>query len=122
MDFRIPNKLSFKRREVINISRLDGKVIDYWEREFGGIIPVVNSTGERYYSRRDLERILLIKKLLIVDKLDKSRVREELKQAGESQPESGKDSTGNSCKGEKIKTIKNQLKEILTILDKHDKK
>jgi len=122
MNFKIPDKLTFKRREVIYISRLDGKVIDYWEREFGGFNPVVNSTGEKFYSRKDLEKILWIKQLLIVEKLEKSRVKEMLKKNGEYQPESGVNFSDKPLKGEKLKSIKNQLKEILTILDKHDKK
>ena len=121
MEFKIPDKLTFKRKEVIYICRLEGRVIDYWESEFGGIRPVVNGTGEKYYSRKDLERLLWIKQLLIVEKMEKSKVREVLKKSGEYQPESQTDKSNKSPKGEKLKSIKNQLKEILTILDKHDK-
>jgi DNA-binding transcriptional MerR regulator len=121
MEFKIPDKLTFKRKEVIYICRLEGKVIDYWESEFGGIHPVVNSTGEKYYSRKDLERILWIKQLFIVEKMEKSKVREVLKKTSEYQPASQTDISKKSPKGEKLRSIKNQLKEILTILDKHDK-
>lgn len=122
MDFKLPDKLTFRQKEVINITRLDGKVIDYWEKEFGGFRPVVNNLGEKFYTRRDLEILLKIKQLLVIEKMEKQKVKalmnDQLNIPDRSDP--GWPPDGN--KSEKLKSIKNQLREILTILDKSDKK
>ena len=122
MDFKLPDKLTFRKKEIINITRLDGKVIDYWEKEFGGIRPVVNNIGEKFYTRQDLELLLRIKQLLIVDKLEKEKVREIMKNESRFQPNSNSATPVNELKKEKLQSIKDQLREILTILDKNDKR
>lgn len=120
MDFKIPDKLTFKRKEAINITSLDGKVIDYWEKEFGIINPVINKMGEKFYTRRDIEAIFKIKQLLIVEKLEKSRIKEIIKNDYENYNDNITDSTKMSA--DKLKTIKTSLNEILTIIDKNGKK
>ncbi len=72
----IPEKLAYKRKEVTQIVKLDGRVLDFWEVEFGAFAPTSNQAGEKYYSRQDLDTILQIKQWLIVERLDKNRVRE----------------------------------------------
>ena len=122
MDFKIPDKLTFKRKEVINITKLDGKVLDYWEEEFGGLAPVINNEGEKFYTKKDVELILTIKQLLVVEKKEKSEVkkiinRESMQvEVNEIHFKKSKDNIN------KLGTIKSSLKEILTLLDKNDKK
>ncbi|MCK4944605.1 MAG: MerR family transcriptional regulator [Candidatus Aminicenantes bacterium] len=122
MDFQLPDKLTFKKKEVINITRLDGKVIDYWEKEFGGFSPVVNNIGEKFYTRRDLELLLKIKQLLIIEKMEKDQVKTVMKNEFQLHPDSFSGIPAREIKSDKLKSIKNQLKEILTILDKNDKR
>jgi len=122
MDFQLPDKLTFKKKEVINITRLDGKVIDYWEKEFGGFSPVVNNTGEKFYTRRDLELLLKIKQLLIIEKMEKDQVKKVMKNEFQLHPDSISVFPAREIKSDKLKSVKNQLKEILTILDKNDKR
>jgi DNA-binding transcriptional MerR regulator len=124
MDLKIPDKLTFKRAEVIKFTKLDGKVIDYWEREFGGITPVVNKLGEKFYTKQDVESILKIKQLMIVEKMEKSRIKKIMDQerGGNSikKPvEKGKES--GKINANKLKNIKTGLEEILTILNKNGK-
>jgi DNA-binding transcriptional MerR regulator len=124
MDYKIPDKLTFKRAEVIRFTKLDGKVIDYWEREFGGITPVVNKLGEKFYTKQDVELILKIKQLMIVEKMEKSRIKKIIGQEGkgnsmEEPVEKGVE-TGK-INADKLKNIKTGLEEILTILNKNGK-
>ena len=123
MDNKIPDKLTFKRAEVIRITKLDGKVIDYWGREFGGIIPVVNKLGEKFYTRQDVELILKLKQLMIVEKMEKSRIKEIIGEGGGMFIEKPVDKeVGNKKIGsDKLKNLKNGLEEILTILKKNGK-
>ena len=76
----IPDKLTFRRKEVMQLAKLDGRVLDYWEKEFCAFAPVVNQSGEKFYSRRDVEVILAIKQWLIQEKCDKGKIKDLLLQ------------------------------------------
>jgi DNA-binding transcriptional MerR regulator len=118
----IPEKLTFRRKEVIQLTKLDGKVLDYWEREFAVYSSVVNQTGEKFYTRKDIEIILRIRELLIVEKMDKNKIMDVLKKdlpVGDLFEERGGESRFDK---DQINRIRGELKEILTILDKSDKK
>ncbi|MCK4760966.1 MAG: MerR family transcriptional regulator [Candidatus Aminicenantes bacterium] len=123
MDLRIPDKLTFKRSETVKIAKLEGKVIDYWEKEFGGFNPVVNKLGEKFYTKKDIETILKIKHWLIVEKKGKEEIKTSLG-AGPGDYEEQKTHSPAAVKEGKnnreiLKIIKSNLQEILTILDKN---
>jgi DNA-binding transcriptional MerR regulator len=118
---RIPEKLTFKRKEVMQMSKLDGRVLDYWEKEFSAFVPVINKSGEKFYSRRDVEVILSIKQWLVQEKRDKGQIRELLLQnygdLATAQPAVNTDAVNP----DKLQKIRRGLKEILTLLAKDDK-
>jgi len=60
----IPDRVFYRIKEVSNITGLQPHVLRYWEQEFKNIKPVKSSKGQRLYKRKDLEAILLIKRLL----------------------------------------------------------
>jgi DNA-binding transcriptional MerR regulator len=119
MEYQLPDKLTFKRKEVINLTRLDGRVLDYWEREFTGLKPVVNNIGEKFYSRKDLELILTIKQFLVVQKKDKAEVKTIL---GQEPAAAGQNAAPAVADNGTLKAIKRELQDILTILSKRDTK
>ena len=122
MNTNIPDKLTFKKREVINITRLDGKVLDYWEKEFEILNPVVNKNGEKYFSRRDIEIIIRIKELLIGEKKSKEETKTSLLSEFEAvlvpEKRAGKKENKPALK---LSSLKDGLREILTLIDKNDK-
>jgi DNA-binding transcriptional MerR regulator len=126
----LPDKLTFKRTEVIKLTRIDGKVLDYWQKEFGVFVPLINKLGDQFYTRRDVEAILKIRKWLIVEKISKEKIKEKLKEEKEDlggyelrvNDNGGFAEKGQNVPQEKIKIIKHYLQEILTILDKNDKR
>jgi DNA-binding transcriptional MerR regulator len=122
MEVKLPDKLTFKKREVIQLTKLDGRVLDFWESEFGGFVPVVNNLGEKFYTRRDVELILKIKRLLFEDKVEKTRIKEMLRT--DTPPPSPKVEAADNGDWwpQRRDLIKSRLKEILTLLDKRDKK
>jgi len=65
----IPNKSSFKFEELTPITGVKPYVLRYWETEFPEIAPVASDSGQKIYTRKDLEIILKIKKLLFEDKM-----------------------------------------------------
>lgn len=123
----MPDKLIFKRSEVIKITRLDGKVIDYWQREFGGFSPTTNQLGELFYSKNDVELILKIKQWMVEEKIEKSQVKEMLKgQVEVEMPEkelyeNDIEENFKKISAENLKIIRKNLQDILTILDKNGK-
>jgi DNA-binding transcriptional MerR regulator len=117
----IPEKLTFRRKEVIQLAKLDGRVLDYWEKEFSAFAPVVNQSGEKFYSRRDLEIILAIKQWLIKEKRDKSEIKGLLLQNFGDLGSSLSEQNQEPVSPEKLKRIRRELDEILTLLAKDDK-
>lgn len=60
----IPDRVYYRIREVCSITGLKPHVLRYWEQEFKDIKPTKSSKGQRLYKRKDLDAILVIKKLL----------------------------------------------------------
>lgn len=61
---QIPEKLFFKIGEVAKITGIKPYILRYWESEFSIIRPEKNKTGQRVYRKKDVEKILEIKRLL----------------------------------------------------------
>jgi DNA-binding transcriptional MerR regulator len=118
---KIPDKLTFKRKEVMQLAKLDGRVLDYWEKEFCAFSPVVNQSGEKFYSRRDVEVILAVKQWLIQEKRDKGLIRDLLLQHFGDLAGSQPTTASEPVNPEKLQKIRRGLKEILTLLAKDDK-
>jgi DNA-binding transcriptional MerR regulator len=118
---KIPDKLTFKRKEVMQLAKLDGRVLDYWEKEFGAFAPVVNQSGEKFYSRRDVEVILAVKQWLIVEKRDKGQISDLLLQQFGDLAGVQSAAAAEPVNPEKLQKIRRGLKEILTLLAKDDK-
>jgi DNA-binding transcriptional MerR regulator len=110
-------------------------VLRYWESEFQALAPAKNSSGQRIYRRRDIETVLRIKQLLYEEGFTiagaKKRLEAELTGKGDTPGSaaaesvaaaapSGGDAPSNS--NGVLKEIKVQLREILTLLDRNDRK
>ena len=124
----IPEKLAFRRKEVTQLVKLDGRVLDFWESEFGAFAPTVNQAGEKFYSRQDLDTILQIKQWLIVERIDKARIREMLadRRSPTLEPPPAEEpplppSPPAAGEGEVLGRIRTGLAEILTMLDDREK-
>lgn len=76
---RIPDKLAFKIGEVADILGVKAYVLRYWETEFEILKPKKSKHNQRMYERRDVENLLLIKKLLYRDRFSIEGARTALK-------------------------------------------
>jgi len=74
----IPNKSSFKINEVCALTGIKSYVLRFWESEFSQISPLVSSAGLKLYEHKDIEAILLIKKLLFEEKFSIEKAKSEL--------------------------------------------
>ena len=61
---KIPDKFYFKIGEVSKIAGLPSHVLRFWETEFKKIKPRRTESGQRSYTKKDIEIILEIKHLL----------------------------------------------------------
>ena len=78
----LPEKLYYRIGEVARLTDLKPHVLRYWEAEFG-LNPLRRRAKQRLYSRRDIEVILEIKRLLYNERYSiegaKQRLREILR-------------------------------------------
>lgn len=75
----IPDKLAFKIGEVADLVGVKAYVLRYWETEFEVLRPKKSKHNQRMYERRDVENLLLIKKLLYRDRFSIEGARSALK-------------------------------------------
>jgi DNA-binding transcriptional MerR regulator len=113
MDVRIPDKLYFRIGEVANIASLRPSVLRFWETEFEGLAPAKSRTGQRLYTRKELELVLEIKRLLYAEKLTIEGARKRMKSRRRLQ-DSGAAESG-FCTDDIlaiINEVREQLKEL----------
>jgi DNA-binding transcriptional MerR regulator len=83
----IPDKLYFRIGEVSKIAGLPTYVLRFWETEFPRLHPKRTSSGQRLYTRNDIELILKIKHLLYEKKFTIQGARQHLSAgAGKKKP------------------------------------
>jgi DNA-binding transcriptional MerR regulator len=112
----IPDKLYFRIGEVAELCRLPAYVLRFWESEFPQLKPVKGSNGQRMYRQRDVENVLLIKKLLYDQGFTIAGARQHLKQeAKPAQKQAGLPFPRRSS-GSDLKKVRQGLQEILGIL------
>jgi DNA-binding transcriptional MerR regulator len=62
--FTLPQKVYFRIGEVARLLGVASHVIRFWETEFRSLRPQKSASGQRVYTRRDVERLSTIKHLL----------------------------------------------------------
>jgi len=130
MDKGIPNKLFFKIGEVCEITDTQPYVLRYWESEFSALAPAKNSSGQRIYRRKDIETVLRIKQLLYDEGFTIAGAKKRLESEAsgrETTPEPGPSGRATAAPADdRTRTVlfevKDQLHEILTLLDKGARK
>jgi DNA-binding transcriptional MerR regulator len=102
-------KLFYKIGEVSDIAEIEPHVLRYWESEFSFLKPRKNKTGQRVYTRKDLELVLQIKNLLYKEKYTIAGVKKKF----------GSNSLSKSSVSmQTIHGVKKKLKEILNTLNR----
>lgn len=78
MDVSIPDKAYFRIGEVARILSVEPHVIRYWESEFKSVKPVRSKSDQRLYRKKDVEALLVIKKLLYEEHFTISGARQQI--------------------------------------------
>ena len=112
-----PEKEFFSIGEASEITRVAPYVMRYWETEFRLLRPSRRESGQRRYSRKDLETILKIKDLLYIKRFTipgaKKFLSDEKRNAGE-QVKMELSDTGAAV--DILKETRETLEDILTVL------
>jgi DNA-binding transcriptional MerR regulator len=140
MERKIPNKLFFKIGEVCEITDTQPYVLRYWESEFPTLAPAKNSSGQRIYRRKDIETVVRIKQLLYDEgfTIAGAKKRLEVEMGGRTPTPASQAANAASAGGATtpaaatptgnhdptraaLKEVREQLREILTLLDRNDR-
>ena len=68
----------FSIGEVCELTELKPHVLRYWESQFRFLSPAKNRSGNRVYSRREIELVVLVKRLLYEEKYTIDGARQKL--------------------------------------------
>jgi DNA-binding transcriptional MerR regulator len=104
----------FSIGEVCDLTDLKPHVLRYWESQFKFLNPQKNRSGNRVYSRKEIELIQLVKHLLYVDKytIEGARLKvEEHRKAGDL-----KSVARAALSLETIESLERELKELQRIV------
>jgi DNA-binding transcriptional MerR regulator len=82
---QIPNKDSYKFKEVTSITGVKPYVLRFWESEFEQICPSLNEAGQKLYSAADVDFVKKVKGMLFDSKLSIPEVKIKLVEDFEAQ-------------------------------------
>lgn len=80
----IPDKMGFKIGEVAELLGVKTYVLRFWETEFEQLKPKKADNKQRYYTRKEVESALLIRKLLYRDRFSIEGAKAALKDLKEN--------------------------------------
>lgn len=83
----IPDKLYFRIGEVSRLTGVKSHTLRFWEGEFGRLRPEKSSSGQRRYTRADIELVLRIKDLLKNRKFTIAGARSAISKGEEKDPQ-----------------------------------
>jgi DNA-binding transcriptional MerR regulator len=113
----IPDKLYFRIGEVSGILGVEPYVLRYWETEFPQLAPKKSGTGHRLYRRKDVELLLLIKRLLYEKRYTIEGARQNLQGMGRAVKEArAKQGQQSLFPDDPLPEIRRELAAILEML------
>jgi len=108
-------KKYFRVREVAELTGVEPYVLRYWESEFSTVRPTKSRTGQRVYSRRDVEELHLIRHLLHVEKYSIKGAKKKLQERRQNRAGAA-DQLLRQRQQQMLKELQGQLKELLQII------
>jgi len=107
-----PDKRYYRIGEVSRITGVKPYVLRYWESEFRWMSPQKSRSKQRLYRRRDIDMILLIKKLLYEQRFTIAGARKKLRDLGATRAlESGSLLVETDHRA-RFRKIRDELREI----------
>jgi DNA-binding transcriptional MerR regulator len=120
----IPDKPYFRIGEVADIVGVKASVLRYWETEFKSIRPEKTKTNQRVYSRKHVERLIEIRRLLYEQGFTIAGARKRLREGGpdgdesDSEAEEIASASAGSAKAQRgVQKAIEETKELLRLCD-----
>ncbi len=115
----IPDKLFFKIGEVSRLTDVKAHVLRYWESEFPMLNPQKNRADQRVYRKKDIETILLIKRLLYDENYTISGARKRLREMRSEEKAKGQmDLFTGGVDRKKVLAAIDELEKALRIIER----
>ncbi|MCE9602452.1 MAG: MerR family transcriptional regulator [Gemmatimonadetes bacterium] len=113
-----PVREFFSIGDVCELTELKPHVLRYWESQFRVLSPAKNRSGNRVYTRREVEFVLLVKQLLYTEKYTIEGAKQKL----EEHRKSGgvRPAARRGLDTETVQLLEQDLKGILEILESND--
>lgn len=114
MNEPIAQRAYYSIGEVCDLTGIQAHVLRYWETRFEVLRPVKNQAGNRVYRPREVELVLLLKRLLYEDKYTVEGARQELARMRRTGglEEARKATLAPELRGQ----LKRDLEELMSIL------
>jgi len=113
----LPEKLFFKIGEVAEVAGVKTSVLRFWETEFPFLKPVKSSSGQRLYSKNEVDLVLQVKHLLYDEKFTIEGVKKRITTKGKLiKAEELFDSAATADYSKILKAVRNELKVLRDLL------
>ena len=107
---QIPDRLFFKIGDVSQITGLEPYVLRYWETEFEILNPQKSKKNQRVYTQEDVQKVLLIKKLLYNERYSIEGAKRRLKEIRAEKKEVRRNSIVNE---KELKDLRSRVHDLL---------
>ncbi len=113
-----PVREFFSIGDVCELTQLKPHVLRYWETQFKFLNPSKNRSGNRVYTRREVELVQLVKHLLYTEKYTIEGARQKVdehRRSGGVKP-----AARRGLDAETVRLLERDLQELLGMLDLPD--
>lgn len=116
MSVVLPDKLFFKIGEVAQLIGAKTSVLRFWETEFEFLKPEKSSTGQRLYTKKEVNLILEVKRLLYDEKFTIEGVKKRISPRGKLLMEDATTPANQDDHIALLRQIKTELKAMRCLL------
>jgi DNA-binding transcriptional MerR regulator len=122
----VPKRLYYRIGDVCRIVGVEPHVLRYWETEFSALAPPKNKAGQRTYRPKDIELILMIRRLLYEEGYTIAGARRKLvrgtagteKVARAISVAPPKEKKPRPAPAQRLNQVREELENILTLLER----
>lgn len=113
----IPDRMYFRIGDVAEIAGVQPYVLRFWEKEFDFLAPIKNAAGQRLYRKGDVESVLLIKRLLYLERYSIEGAKKQIKELRKQGGLSGAKRERGSLDDHKIAAIRAAKEELRALIE-----
>ena len=114
---RIPDRTYFRIGDVAEITGIKAYVLRFWETEFSILQPTKNSSGQRVYEKRDVESVILIKRLLYKERYSIEGAKNRIKEMRREKKLSYEKSLRGALTEEKFRVLESIRSDLCKLID-----